>query len=377
MNRFKYVALITLLTAVASVRADTVWVGASAAKALERKNMKIEGVTADGLLFRSQSADRAAEPKPLKEIAKIQVDNEPVLNTAETAYASSKWDEAATNYQRVISTSRTEWVKHFATLRLIVAAEKSGKFSAAAGAYAALIARDPAAAESAKPEIPKGAKTELPGAINAVKTALSDAKLKPAQKDALQAFLAELYIANGQLKDAEAIGAKSPTTPAPTPTRKTENDTTPAPPPAPTINRGQADLKLQLAVAAVKQKKYQEAIDNIESVATSLTEPEQQADALFTIAEAKTGLAGKDPAKLKDAALAYMRVVAHFKNEPSAPHVSEALYKAGEVLEQAKLLPDALAAYQAVETEFKQSPHAKDAAAAALRVRKAIEDAKG
>lgn len=372
MNRFKYIALITLLVAGTGVRADTIWVGATAAKALERKNMKIEGITADGLLFRSQSAGRTAEPKPLKEIARIEVDNEPVLNTAEVAFAASKWDEAATNYQRVISTSRTEWVKHFATLRLIVAAEKSGKFSAAAGAYAALAARDPDAAERVKPEIPKNSKAELPGAINAVKAALGDSKLKPAQKVTLEAFLAELYIANGQLKDAEAIGAKTATAAA-TPTRKTDNNATPAP----AFDRGQADLKLQLAVAAVKQKKYQEAIDNIESVASALTEPEQQADALFTIAEAKAGLAGNDSTKLKDAALAYMRVVAHFKNEPNAPHVSEALYKAGEVLEQAKLFPDALAAYQAVETEYKQSPRAKDAATAVLRVRKVIEDAKG
>src|SRR4030095_16317508 len=38
--------------------ADTVWVGNSA-KALERKNMKIEGLTPEGLVFRSAAADRA------------------------------------------------------------------------------------------------------------------------------------------------------------------------------------------------------------------------------------------------------------------------------------------------------------------------------
>ena len=378
MNRIRSIAFAAILCLAMPAVADTIWVGASAAKALKRDNMKIEGMTAEGLTFRSASADRAAEPKPLKEIARIQVDSEPALTAAEVAYSTEKWDDAVRGYQKVLTTSRTDWVKYFATQRLVVAAEKSGKFAAAAGAYAALVQRDPKAAAEAKPEIPSGAKPELPGAINAVKAALGDGKLKAAQKDALQAFLAELYIANGQLKDAEAIGNKTATTAAPAPAvTRGGDDEPPAPPAPPAANRGQVDLKLQLAVAAIKQKKYQEAIDSIDSVAASLTEPQQQAEALFSLAEAKAGLAGDDPAKLKDAALAYMRVVAHFKSQPDAPHVSESLLKAGGVLEQAKMLPDALAAYQAVETDYKETPHAKEAAAGAARVRKAIEDAKG
>jgi hypothetical protein len=379
MNAFRFMPLVAILClgVVAPAPADTVWVGGAGSKPLERKNMKIEGLTPEGLIFRSASADRAAEPKPLKEIARIQVDNEPALTAAELAYSTEKWDDAAKGYQKVLSTSRTDWVKYFATQRLVIAAEKSGKFSAAAGAYAALVQRDLKAAAESKPEIPGDAKTELPGAINAVKTALGDSKLKAPQKDALRAFLAELYIANGQLKDAEAIGAKAAGAAAAPAAINGKRDDPGEAPAAPAVNRGQVELKLQLAVAALKQKKYQEAIDSIDSVAASLTEPAQQAEALFSLAEARAGLAGSDPAKLKDAALAYMRVVAHFKSQPEAPHVAESLVKAGGVLEQAKMLPDALTAYQAVETDYKESPHAKDAAAGAARVRKAIEEAKG
>src|SRR5262245_29629987 len=93
-----------VLSFVASAGADTVWVG-TAGKALERKNMKIENLTADGLIFRSASSDRPGDPKPLKEIARIQVDSEPALTAAEAAYATQKWDEAAKGYQRTISTS--------------------------------------------------------------------------------------------------------------------------------------------------------------------------------------------------------------------------------------------------------------------------------
>ena len=371
------VALAVLLGVGEAALADTVWTLASGpdAKPFPRKNVKIEGITADGLLFRSVSQDRAAEPKPLGEIHRLEVDGEPALNAAETAYVAQKWDDAVAGYQKTLNASRKEWAKQYATVRLITAAEKSGKFSAAASAYAALVQRDVKSAEDAKPDIPKDKKTELPGAINAVKSALGNSKLAAAQKAALQAFLAELYIANGQLKEAQALDSRSPALPpAPVPGIRRNPDA--SAPPVPATNKGQIDLKLQLARASLEQKKYQDAIDAVDSVAVSLTDPQQQADALFCVAEAKAGLAGDDPAKLKDAALAYMRVVAHFKDEPEAPHVAEALYKTGAVLEQANLLPDALAAYQAVQAEHKSAPQAKDAAAAAARVQKAIEEAR-
>lgn len=381
-----------LVGAPAGALADTVWTVASGpnAKPFERKGVKIDGMSSAGLLFRSASADRAAEPKPIKEIWRIQVDDEPALNAAETAFVAQKWDDAVNGYQKTLSASRKDWVKQYATLRLLTAAEKSGKFSAAASAYAALVQRDPKAADDVKPEIPANAKAELPGAINAVKAALADGRAPAPARAALQAFLAELYIANGQLKEAQAMGGKG-ASPSPSPTpggtaavpaaprdpRQGGNAAAPAAAPVPSVNKGEIDLKLQLALASLKEKKYQEAIDGVEAVAPALTDPEQQATALFALAEARAGAAGDDPAKLKDAALSYMRVVAHFKGRPDTPHVAESLLRTGTVLEQAKLLPDALAAYQAVQTDFKQSPHAKEAAAGVARVRKAIEESKG
>jgi TolA-binding protein len=366
---------VALALASSVARADTVWT-VTKGDPFERPKVKIEGMQGDGLVFRGQNA-RTADPKPLSEIHHVQADDEPALNAAENAFIASRWDDAIQNYQRAVTTSRKDWVKQYATFRLVTAAEKSGKFSASATAYAALLARDPKAAENVKPTIPSDKKAELPAAISAVKTALGDARLKPVQKSALQAFLAELYIANGQLKDAEALGGKVTAAAAPTGARPPAASVTrrEAAPAAPAIDKGQVGLKLQLAVAALQQKKYQESIDAVDAVAAGITDPQQQADALFCVAQAKEGLAGGDPGKLKDAALAYMRVVAHFRTQPSAPHVSESLMRTGAVLEEAKLLPDALAAYTAVETDYKDTPQAKDAAAAAARVRKAIASA--
>jgi hypothetical protein len=388
-------ALLLPLCAVSVLRADTVWVGADGKKALERKNMKIEGMVGGGLVFRSASADRAAEPRPLKEIWRIQVEDEKALNDAETALTQEKWDDAVAGYKRAIAATRKDWVKQFASMRMLTAAEKSGKFSAAAAAYSALVARDPKAAESVKPEIPANAKADLPAAIDAVKTALADTKLKGPQKNALQAFLAELYIANDQAKEAQALAGEAPAPPrttasgVPAKPRGSTDDADDKAPPARTAtaaprntrntdaaapSKSQVDLNLQLATASLKQKNFQDAVDKIDAIADNLNEPEQQAQALFCLAEAKAGLAGNDAGKLKDAALAYMRVVAHFRGDPAQQtHVAESLLKSGEVLERAKLLPDALAAYEAVKTDYKESPQAKDAAEGIARVQKAIE----
>lgn len=368
-----------LLLASPLAMADTVWTITSGANAkpFKRDRVKIEKMQGDGLMFRSAAQDRAGDPRPIKEIWRVEADGETALNAAEKAFTEDKWDEAITSYQRAVSTSGKDWVKQYATLRLLTAAEKSGKFSAAAAAFITLVQTNPALAPGKKPDVPKNKKSEFPAAIDALKAALNDSRLKAAQKNTLKAFLVELYVANGQLKEAEALGGGGGQA-APAPAGAPDGGGN-APDPAAdnAAAKGQVDLKLQLALAALKQKKYKETLDTIESISADLTAPEQQAQAMFCIAEAEAGLAGNDPAALKKAALSYMRVVAHFKNDANAPHVAESLLKTGVVLEQAKLLPDALAAYQAVQNDYKDSPHAKDAADGASRVRKAIEAAKG
>jgi TolA-binding protein len=370
-----------------AARADTVWVSATATgKPIPLKNVKVQDLTSQGLLFRSASG-QFADPRPLKQVSRLEVDDEPALNSAEVAFEAEKWDDAVAGYQKSFNTTRKNWVKQYATTRMVAAAEKSGKFPAAVSAFAVLAQYDLKSADDARPDVAKAAKADLPAAINTIKATLAAPGLKAPQKQSLQTFLGQLYVANGQLKEAGAISGRAdapagsavaaapaaqdvsaPTAPAAAPPAVT-------PPAAPAANKGQVDLKLQLAQAAIKQKKYQEAIDAIESVSSSIVEPPDQADALFSLAEAKAGLAGNDPAKLQDAALAYMRVVAHFKGKPGAPHVADSLLRAGTVLEHAKMLPDALAAYEAVQADYKDAPQAREAATAAARVRKAIDAA--
>src|SRR5688500_16389059 len=107
-------ALLTvLLVASPAAVADTVWTIASGAgaKPFKRDKVKIDKMQGDGLVFRSASQDRAGDPKPLKEIWRVEADGETALNAAEKAFTEDKWDEAVTGYQRAASTSGKDWVK--------------------------------------------------------------------------------------------------------------------------------------------------------------------------------------------------------------------------------------------------------------------------
>src|SRR5688500_10150069 len=150
-----------LFVASSTAVADSIWTVASGpnSKPFERKNLKIEKMQGDALVFRSAGADRQSDPKPIKDIHYVVADNEPALNAAEKAYIADKWDEAVTGYQKAASTSGKEWVKQYATLRLLTAAEKSGKFSAAAAAFVTLVQTNPTIAKNKKPDVSKAKKT--------------------------------------------------------------------------------------------------------------------------------------------------------------------------------------------------------------------------
>jgi tetratricopeptide (TPR) repeat protein len=212
---------------------------------------------------------------------KINADGEVAFNAGEEAFAAGEWDKAAANYQRAATTSARQWVKDRSSLRLVASAEKSGKFGAAVAGWATLLARDPVMAAKYKPQIPANAKPgSLDPAVAEVERALGDARLPAEPRQTLMAFQMELARANGDVKRAQAIGTKITTTGG-------TGGTTP-------------ELALQMAFLALDQKQYDQAAKTIEGAAASFNEPEQQAEALYCLAEAKAATA-KDEASLKDA----------------------------------------------------------------------------
>ena len=342
------------LMAPALARADTVWLrSGTAANALERPNVKVERIE-DGLLFfRSEQSDRVTE-RPLEEVLRITADGEPVFNAAEEAFAAGDWDKAAANYQKSATMSTRQWVKDRSGLRLVAAAEKSGRFSAAVAGWIALLGRDPGLAAKYKPQVPAGAKPgSLDPAVAEVERALNDARLPAEPRQTLLAYQMELARANGDVKRAQAIGTKlagaadAPGGAGPNP-----------------------QLALQLAFLALDQKQYDQAIKQIETAAPSITDPEQQTDALYCVAEARAALA-KDDNALKDAALAYMRVVARARSaRVNSPRVADALLKTAAIQEKLNANKEALLLYQQVADEFKGSEAGNRGAEAAARLGK-------
>jgi tetratricopeptide (TPR) repeat protein len=334
-----------------AARADTVWLrSGTAASALERPNVRVEKIENNLLFFRSSQSDRVTE-RPLEEVVRIQADGEVAFNQAEEAFAAGEWDKAASNYQRAATTSGKQWVKDRSGLRLVAAAEKTGKFSAAVAGWINLLTRDPAMAAKYKPQVPPGVKPgSLDPAVAEVEKALNDQRLPAEPRQALMAFQMELARANGDVKRAQSIGTKITATGA-------AGGSTP-------------ELTLQLAFLALEQKQYDQAVKEIEGASALFNEPEQQTEALYCLAEARNGMA-KDEAGLKDAALAYMRVVARAKTaRVSSPRVPDALLKTAAIEEKLGAAKEALLLYQQVAEEFKGSDAATRAAEASDRLGK-------
>src|SRR5205823_10983112 len=124
-----------------------------------------------------------------------------------------------------------------------------------------------------------------------------------------------------------------------------------------------ADLKLSSAHIFLQKGDYPKAISEIESAKSSYTEPAQQAEALFCIAQARHGIARqlKTKESMQDAALAYLRVVARFSEVPSAPHVPESLLAAASIMEDLNDPAGARRLYQEVVSRYNSDPAAQTA----------------
>jgi TolA-binding protein len=157
---------------------------------------------------------------------------------------------------------------------------------------------------------------------------------KPWMKDWAQRRLEQLGV-----KSASADASVAPATPA---------SAAPA--------QSGAAVALRSAQQLLAAKEFQKAIATIDASRGEFTEPVQQAEAEWCIAEARNGLAqaagGNDANALKDAALAYMRIVANFSDLPGKPHVADALMKTAAIEEQLGEKPQALSLYQQVASQF-------------------------
>lgn len=344
-----------------SALADTVWIrSGEKGGALPFQNVKVLAIKDGELQYQALSSGRQAS-KPLENVTRILIDSEPIFSAAEQSFDEGDFKKAAGNYQKVVSAGASrDWMRERSGLRLVEAAGKSGDFATAVNGYIAILQRDPKLAKSAKPAVPAD-KAVAAKAIPDVQKALAAPRLTPQQRQPLELFLADLYHAAGQDDKASAVVDRLAQAPA-----------TGGGADAAAAEALQASVKLRAVALALTQKDYAKALADVDAAKALFTEPAQQADALYYRAEALMGLA-KDDAGVADAALAYMRVAAHFKGAPGKPHVAEALLKTAALQERLKAPAEAAALYEQVANEFSGSPAAEQARQGLERVKPAAK----
>ncbi len=333
------------IVVVGTLRADTLWIGSASTNALALENLKITKI--DGGKIYYQGPDGRDASRDLSRVQKIALDDDPAFTAAENAFAAGKFDEAVDGYTKAMRSSSRPWLKDWASARLKDAALKSGRFDAVADAQIEQILKDPRAAKN-KIQMPAADSTYLDTAIGNVSTALQQAGITDAQKIGLLTFQSDLYHAKKDDASADKLQAQIDDLLA-----KNPND--------PAAAGAVVRRKLLNASKFLEAKDYQKAIDEITPAKSQITDPSQQADALFDLAEAQFGLASasKNTDALKDAGIAYMRVVAHFKDQPGKPHVAESLVKTGEVYEALGDTKTAQQVYEQVASQYKDDPAAK------------------
>ena len=361
LRRFRapaLVAAVLLLAPAAPALADVVVAKSGTAQInIEGTILRIE----NGLIVIKAKPSGRETQRKLEDVIKIRLDDEPKFNAAEDAYAANQFPAAATAYQAALGATQREWVKDRALQRLVELAQKTNQYPAAVAAFVEMAKRDPAQAEKAKPKIPAGNPSALTAVIADVRKA-HDGNVKPETRQLLRTYLVDLYLAAGDPKSADALvkGAPAPAAPA-------AQDAA-APNAADTAAATRAMNEAKIAMA---QKDYARVANAIRSNKAAFTDADQQFEALYMLAEAESGAAGNDPGKLADAAVAYMRVVAHFGNRTSDPRYADALVKAAAIVERLQKPNEALALYNQVATDpkFKNTPAAAEANKAIARLK--------
>ncbi|MBC8109257.1 MAG: hypothetical protein H7Z14_21910 [Anaerolineae bacterium] len=335
------------------LQADAIWQGPpNEAPMLQGAMLKILRIEGDKLVYEFHGNERSIE---IAKITRISADGETALNAAEDALALDKHEVAVDGFQRVAragSTTGKPWMSEWASRRLLVVAQKSGRFDAAVAAYIArVMSENPSAVP--RPHLPDERSSYLDTASADVNSALSNPKINDEQRVALLSFLVDVQRARKDTRAADLVAQRLDEVLA-----KDLNN--------PQAGRAIARRRLQTAQSALDKKDFKQALSELEAGRAQFTDPTQQADALYMMAEARLGLASStkqnppssnDVAALQDAALAFMRVVAHFKDAPDRPRVAQSILRAGQICEMINDAPGATRAYTQLVQQYPDDPN--------------------
>lgn len=343
LRRFGLVSvpLLALLVLAPAAMGDVIWAGTGEGRGL-RQEVDIIGVEGDDLAFYINGNRGTA---PLERIQQIEIEGQTAFNEAEQAYSAGDWEKAVDGYTQTARRNPADWVRQRSAVRLIRAAQLAGRFDAAVVGFVQLTLLDPSSAVGEEPD-PRNAPgpVEIAAAVREVEAATSG-RLDARQEKLLLTFLLNLQTASGN--DAAAgvtvqrLGALLGDDPGDEP-------------------EVFAQVVLGRARLALSKRDPLSALGLIHANSALFTEPRQQSQALMLLARAAEMQARDDRERLLDAALAYMRVVAHFGKSATADDVPEALLKVAQIHEQLGERDAAIRLYRDLVSTWGDTPHAAE-----------------
>ena len=338
-----------VLSGVLWARADTILKGAPGSNPLPQDNVRVTGVANGELTY--TTATGSSRTVALADVQKVTADGQPAFNGAEDAYAAHDVAAALDGYESVLNGSGPDWLRARSALRLADVGRTQHRYDAQVAAYAALVGIDPALAADARPAAPQPNNPRL----DAAQTALSRAMASTAAAKRSPLLSVQLDIARAK-GDRSAVTATLQQLSA-------AGGATPA---------DQAMLKLAAADVALDAKQYAQAEADVQQNRGLFTDPAQQVEALWVLAQARDGQATGTPDATKDAAIAYVRVVTFGTQLPDRPHVAESLVRAAQLEEKLGDPKGAATLYQqlASDRSYAGSTAATDAHAALDRLKK-------
>lgn len=327
-----------------AANADSIYLrsGPQAAE-LELKNVTFSKVK-DGEIYYTVGTREAH--RAIAE-TRLEVTGENQFNAAEKAFseaalikddaaAKAKYSSAVDGYTATMGATNKPWLKDFVTLRMQVAAPKSGRLDEAIKAWMMMVDRDPAAAAKAKPSL-TGIDSKSAYLSNAAKllSAAEKGAAKPEVRRAYLDLLGDIQSAMGDLEGANK-------------TREARVALGGSP-------EEIAEVSVRIAQADAAAKKFDAAMNRLKNVNLSALPDSVRADAMYVIAECKSAKLqpNSPPDEWKDAAIDYMKVVAGF---PASANTPEALLRVAEIHETLKDPETALKIYQQVAREHAETP---------------------
>jgi hypothetical protein len=338
----RFLVLTAMLLAASAALADDIYIKSGTTE-LKVPNATIRSIK-DGQIFYSTGARETN--RDLSTILRIEATGEDKFNAAEKAFAAAmamsdekaampKFAEAVSGYQSAMSSSK-QWLKDYATMRMQVAAPRSGRFDIALTAWLAMLPKDATGAMKNKPPFNMLEKDNnyLAAAIKSLKSAAGGTS-KAEERRAILDLLADLQQYTGDEEGAMA-----------TQMQLADLGGDPA---------LKAKIKVRIARGLLNKKNAAEAKKQLADVDPAVLPETDRTEYDFVTAELDGSAinAGTNADTLKDVAIKYMRVVAA---NPSSPEAGASLLKVAEIHELLKEPETALKIYKQVAREHANTP---------------------